>query len=455
VSGSTDDGSGRRTGEGLPVLVVGRAHRVARALPAGPPAISADGRYVAFVSDSPGQVEGDRHGSADVFVRDTVDASTVLVSRSRSGEPAGGYSVQPSISGDGQVVAFTSSAVDLVDADSNETLDVFVHDLRTGRVELVSRGSQGELGDRDSFSPSISADGRYVAFSSRATTFDARDHNDAPDIFRHDRLTRRTILVSVSSAGQVGDGASVQPSISADGQVIAFTSLASNLDDGDGNAEADVFVRDEGASTTELVSRGLDGRAAGGASSEPALSADGRVVAFTSAADDIVPDDKNDCDDVFVRSLEDGAVRAVSVAPDGRPAAGHSHGGSISADGRRVAFLSDAEDLTQGAVGSLAGAAGVAGGEPTDHAYHAYLRDLGGAGTALVGFAAGRVPGDGESTAVAVSGQGDDITFTDSSTDLAGQSESDGAEHLYVAPVRTARVPRRSDQSSTPPPDMA
>ena len=425
------------------MLVVGRAHLVARALTAGPPAISADGRFVAFVSDSDTLVDGDENGSADVFVRDTLDERTVLVSRSLSGGSATGYSVQPSISAGGEVVAFTSSAPDLVEADSNGTLDVFVHDLRTGRIELVSRGSNGELGDRDSFSPSLSADGRYVAFSSLASNLDPRDRNEAPDIYRHDRVTRKTILISVSSAGMVGDGASVQPSVSADGQVVAFTSLAANLDPDDGNGEADVFVRDLRAGTTELISRGLDGHAAGGASSEPVLSADGRVVAFTSAAPDIVPGDENGSDDVFARSLDDGGVRVVSATPEGRSATGDSHSASISADGRRVAFLSDAEDLT-GGTDTSAAAAG---------ADHAFLRDLGGAGTALVGFAAGRVPGDGESTSVAVSGSGSHVAFTDSSTNLAGRPGSDGAEHLYVTPLRTARVPRRSDQTDDPPPE--
>jgi Tol biopolymer transport system component len=437
----------QRAAEALPVLVVGRAHQVARSLPAGPPAISADGRYIAFVSDSDALVAGDENESADVFVRDTLDEHTVLISRALSGGSAAGYSVQPSISADGQVVAFASSAPDLVEADSNGTLDVFVHDLRTGLIELVSRGSDGELGDRDSFSSSLSADGRFVAFSSLAGNLDPRDRNEAPDIYRHDRVTRQTILISVSAAGLVGDGASVQPSVSADGQVVAFTSVASNLHPDDANGEADVFVRDLRGGTTELVSRGLDGSAAGGASSEPVLSGDGRVVAFTSSAADIVPGDENASDDVFVRSLDDGGVRVVSATPEGRPATGDSHGASISQDGRRVAFLSDAEDLIGGAGPSTAG----------QGADHAFLRDLGGAGTALVGFAAGRVPADGETTAVVVSGSGSHVAFTDSSSNLAGQTDGDaddaGAEHLYVAPLRTARIPRRSDQAGDRPPE--
>jgi Tol biopolymer transport system component len=423
------------------VLVVGRAHRVARVLPDGPPAISADGRYVAFVSDSENLVDGDENGTADVFVRDTLENRTILISRSLSGGAAGGYSVQPSISADGQVVAFTSSAPDLVAADSNETLDVFVHDVRSGRITLVSRGSDGELGDRDSYSPSVSADGRYVAFSSLATNLDPRDRNGAPDVYRHDRVTHRTVLISVSSDGQAGDGASGQPSLSSDGRVVAFTSTA-GLDPDDANGLADVYLRDIEGGVTELVSRGLDGKAAGGSSTEPVVSADGRVVAFASTAADLVPDDDNGHEDVFVRA-DDGELSVVSARPDGRPAGGDSHSPSISADGRRVAFRSEATDLVQGEPASP-------GPGPAEHAF---ARDLDGGGTALVSYAVGRVPGDGSTSGVALSGSGGHVAFTDSSMDLAGQSDSDGADHLYIAPLRTAKIPRRVDESANPPPE--
>jgi Tol biopolymer transport system component len=444
VTGSqADEGPAQRAATGLPVLVVGRANRVARALPGGPPAISADGRYVAFVSDSDTLVAGDENGTSDVFLRDTVENRTILVSRSLSGGSAAGYSVQPSLSADGQVVAFTSSAHDLVEADSNETLDVFVHDLRSGRIDLISRGSNGELGNRDSYSPSLSADGRYVAFSSLASNLDPRDQNDVPDVYRHDRVTGQTILISLSSDGRVGGDASGQPSLSADGQVVAFTSLAA-LHPDDSNADADVYVRDVQAGATELVSRGWAGDAAGGGSTEPVISADGRVVAFTSSAPDLVPDDDNGQDDVFTYSREDGDLRAVSTTAEGRPATGSSHAPSITADGRRVAFLSDAPDLAAAPEQPADGPVG---------AEHAYVRDLDGAGTALVGFAAGRVPGDGESSAVAISGEGNQVAFTDSSTNLAGQTDSAGEPQLYVAPIWTAKVPRRADQTGSPPPE--
>jgi Tol biopolymer transport system component len=427
----------------LPVLVVGRPQRVTAAMPAGAPAISADGWYVAFVSESGNLVEGDDNGAADVFVRDLVTNRTVLVSRSRFGGSPAGSSLQPSISADGQVIAFTSSAPDLVPGDSNGTLDVFVHDLRTGRTEMVSRGSAGELADNDSFSPSLSADGIHVAFSSMATNLDPRDANPSPVVYLHDRRSRLTRLVSVSSGGQAGDGPSGQPSVSGDGRLVAFTSAASNLDPDDANGLADVYVRDLESGTTELVSRGIDGVAADGLSSEPSISADGRAIAFTSSADDLVPDDENGADDVFVHRLDaqDGEhpVRLASTALDGGSGSGASHGPSISGDGSRLAFLSTAPDL----VPSSADGSGAQGAGRTEPATRdsAYVRDLHGAGTALVSAAANREPGNGEATATVVSDSGSRVAFADTSTDLAGQTELAGAEHVYVASVRTASIP--------------
>jgi Tol biopolymer transport system component len=420
-----------RSHESLPVLVVGRAQRVAAALPASPPAISADGRYVAFVSESGDLVPGDRNVAADVFVRDTVENRTVLVSRSRFGGSAAGCSLQPSISADGQVVAFTSSASDLVPGDGNGTLDVFVHDLRTGRTELVSRDSGGAPADNDSFSPALSADGRFVAFSSLADNLDSRDHNHAPDVYLHDRVTRRTSLISTGSDGRAADGPSGQPSVSGDGRMVAFTSAATNLDPDDTNGVADVYLHDVVTGSTELVSRGLDGGAAHGLSSEPAISADGRSVAFTSSAADLVPNDGNGADDVFVRSSDGSEVRLVSTSADGVAATGGSHSPSISADGHRVTFLSAGADLGPGEPAA----------DQQRRRDSAYLRDLDGAGTALVSYASGRVPGDGETTAAVISGSGAQVAFSDTSGDLAGQEEAAGELHVYVAPVTTVAIP--------------
>lgn len=439
----------RRPG-GLPVLVVGKPELVStdgvRSLAAGAPAISSDGRFVAFVSESADLVADDTNETSDVFVRDTVMNRTVLVSTSIYGGSAAGSSLQPSISADGRFVAFTSAAPDLVEDDSNGSLDVFLHDLRTGVTRLISRGSNGELADNDSYSPSLSADGRFVAYSSMATNLDPHDTNTSPDVFLFDRLTGRTTLVSAGSDGRSGDGPSGQPSISANGRLIAFTSAAQFADE-DTNDDMDVYVHDMVTGDNELISRATDGGAGNGPSLEPALSADGDVVVFTSAADNLVGGDTNATSDVFVHRRSTGETGLISTTPDGLPGDGPSHTPSVSGDGARVAFLSAAGDLAPGAADS-AGSAGSAGstesaGSPAAAGSdHAYVRDLDGAGTALAAGTRRRTPGDGESTGVAISSWGRHVAFSDTSTDLASTPEDAlPGEHVYVAGLRTAHVP--------------
>ncbi len=449
---------------GLPVLVVGRAELASvseeapsdssadgpravgsaaaqRAMSAGAPAISSDGRFVAFVSESGDLVPGDVNDAADVFVRDLVSNRTVLVSRALHGGSAAGSSLQPAISADGRFVAFTSSAPDLVEDDSNGSLDVFVHDLRTEVTTLISRGSNGELADNDSFSPSLSADGRFVAFSSLASNLDARDTNAAPDVYMHDRVTGRTTLVSAGADGQSGDGPSGQPSVSANGRLVAFTSAAHFAPE-DGNDVTDIYVHDMDTGENELISKSSDGQAGDAGSHGPALSADGATVAFTSEATNLVEDDDNEASDVFVHHRPTGTTRMVSTTPEGRAAGDDSHSASVSGDGGRVAFLSAAPDLTPGGAVPAAGRSEEADDEVAPA--HAYVRDLSGAGTALVSATRERTPADGESTGVAISTWGRHVAFADSSTDLAGQTSGTGPpgeSHVYTAGLRTAHVP--------------
>ncbi len=455
---------------GLPVLVVGRPELASvtdtsqgapqddagvagprpvgsvaaqRAMSAGAPAISSDGRFVAFVSESGDLVPGDANEAADVFVRDLVSNRTVLVSRALHGGTAAGSSLQPAISADGRFVAFTSSAPDLVEDDSNGSLDVFVHDLRTEVTTLISRGSNGELADNDSFSPSLSADGRFVAFSSLATNLDAHDTNAAPDVYMHDRVTGRTTLVSAGADGQSGDGPSGQPSVSANGRLVAFTSAAHFAPE-DGNEVTDIYVHDMDTGENQLVSKSSDGQAGDAGSHGPALSADGATVAFTSEATDLVEDDDNEASDVFVHHRPSATTRMVSTTPDGRAAGDDSHSASVSGDGLRVAFLSAAPDLAPSPGLPAAGGSEQGADDTAPRPDHAYVRDLTGAGTALVSATRERAPTDGEATGVAISTWGRHVAFADSSTDLAGQASGTGQpgeSHVYTAGLRTAHVP--------------
>ena len=185
---------------------------------------------------------GDTNEAGDVFVHDLTTGQTVRVSVDSAGTQGNDTSSNPSLSATGRVVAFQSFATNLVAGDTNEVSDVFVHDRRTGQTVRVSVDSAGIQGNSSSFDPSISANGRWVAFQSFATNLVAGDTNGDRDIFVHDLTTGETTRVSVNSAGLQGNSESFFASISATGRVVAFTSEASNLVVEDTNGDSDVFV---------------------------------------------------------------------------------------------------------------------------------------------------------------------------------------------------------------------
>ncbi|MEU5583238.1 RICIN domain-containing protein [Streptomyces huasconensis] len=311
------------------------------------PVLSGDGRYAAFTSDAASLVPGDKNLAPDVFVRDRSAGTTERVSLTdgdTESDPAE-WSDEPSISGDGRYVAFESVARALVNGDTNNQRDVFVRDRVAGTTQRVSVATNGTQGNSWSFAPSVSADGRYVAFTSGASNLVAGDTNGADDVFVHDRQTRTTQRVSVAGGGAQGNAESTTPSLSADGRHVAFTSAASNLVAGDTNGAEDVFVRDLGSGTTQRVSVTGAGAQGDRGSSWPSLSADGRHVAFSSSAANLVSGDTNGRIDVYVRDRQAGTTQRVSVADNGTQGDGHSGGASVSADGRHVAFSSSATNL--------------------------------------------------------------------------------------------------------------
>ena len=276
------------------------------------PAMSADGRFVAFESSATNLVPEDTNGADDVFVHDR-DAdgngvfdepggtTTTRVSTSTAGAQGDGFSAAAAISADGRVVAFDSGAATLVGGDTNSSVDVFVHDRQTGETIRVSVDSSGVEGDSASLSPSLSADGGLVAFESSATNLAAGDTNGVEDVFVHDRASGITRRVSVGSAGNQGDLDSFSAALSADARFVAFQSFATNLVGGDTNHFLDVFVHDLTSGLTERASVGSGGAEGNNISANPALSADGRFLAFGSAASTLVAGDTNLATDVFVR----------------------------------------------------------------------------------------------------------------------------------------------------------
>ncbi|MPV87016.1 hypothetical protein GCU85_09795 [Cardiobacteriales bacterium ML27] len=307
--------------------------------------MSADGRYVAFSSRGTNLVAGDTNSVQDIFVHDTQTGATTRVSVDSSGVEGDSHSYNPSISADGRYVAFQSNATNLVVGDTNGAADIFVHDTQMGVTTRVSVDSSGVASDSYSSDPSISADGRYVAFWSNATNLVAGDMNGTADVFVHDTQTGNTTRVSVDSSGVASDSYSSDPSISADGRYVVFSSDATNLVAGDTNGTRDIFVHDTQTGVTTRVS--VDSSDIGGDdfSQVPSISADGRYVAFQSSATNLVAGDTNGVADVFVHDTQTGVTTRFSVDSNDLESNNGSYNPSISADGRYVAFDSFATNL--------------------------------------------------------------------------------------------------------------
>ena len=316
--------------------------------------ISGDGRFVGFESAANNLAPGDTNGR-EVFLRDRQLLTTERIAIDSSGTQANGVSFYPSISADGRFVAFTSDATNLVAGDTNGHWDVFVRDRQNGTVELVSLSSSGAQGNGDSYKAVISPDARFVAFESFASNLVPGDTNGRWDVFLRDRQNGTTELVSVAATGTVGNDDSGGAWLSDDARYVGFTSHASNLVASDNNNTVDVFVRDRLLSTTELVSVSLSGSSGNHVSVGISLSADGRYAAFKSAATDLVPNTPlNQMAWVFVRDLQLGTTELVSRATDGTiPSTGFCQNACISGDGRFVAFESTMTTLVPGDTNSF------------------------------------------------------------------------------------------------------
>ena len=306
------------------------------------PAIDESGRYVAFSSVASNLVAGDANGAYDVFLWDQQSGTTTRVSLSSLGD---GDSHSPSISASGRYVAFVSGASDLVANDTAGHEDVFVRDTVAGTTTRVSVSASGVEALGDSSAPSISASGRYVAFSSRAANLVSGDTNNANDVFVYDTSTRALRRVSVSSAGKQAELGSFAPAISGNGLRVVFESRSSNLVSGDTNGARDVFLRDLAKSTTQRVSIGASG-AGSSDSEEPSISYDGTKVAFTSESA-LVTQDTNRLSDLYLRDLKAGSTHRLSTGYRGAQAGSPSAGGAITPDGRNVLFHTAAA-LTSG-----------------------------------------------------------------------------------------------------------
>ncbi len=318
------------------------------------PQVSANGRYVAFVSLASDLVPGDTNGEQDAFVRDLRTHTTTRISVSSDGAQGDHrvYSNGLSITPDGRYVTFVSLAGNLVPGDTNENWDVFVRDRWTHTTSRVNVSSTGEQGNANSglAGASISASGRYVTFESVASTLVPGDVLGTSDIFVRDRWAGTTTRLSVATDGTPANNISTNPVISWNGRYVAYNSYATNLVPGDTNGDYDVFVRDRLADTTTRINLSSTGAQANGRSMGGlAISATGRYVAFTSEASNLVPGDTNNVSDGFVRDRLTGTTTRTSVSSTGAQADRlTTYLQGMSPDGRYIVFYTDATNLVPG-----------------------------------------------------------------------------------------------------------
>ena len=343
-------------------------------------------------------------------VTDQPVGSTRLISRSIDGKPASGGAV--SVSDDGRYVAFWSRATDIVPSPmcDPEFGCGYVHDRVTGETVLVTVSASGKTPNDGMESISISGDGRYVAYSTDATNLMPDDRNRAADVFVYDRETATTRLISRNPDGQPANGHSGGAVLSRDGRHAVYHSNAKDLVEGDRGGRWGVVRTDLVTGTTIVVSLRPDGRRPRDGSDAMDVSADGRIVTYRTDSDDIAPGDDNGKYDVFAYDVETGTTEVVSRAPDGSVAAGNSGSGSISDDGRFITFVSDAPDVV-----------------PPDTLghYDVYRLDRASGEIQRVTVGTGGDPANGWSGRPTISADGTVIAFVSEATDLGAGGVDD------------------------------
>ena len=327
------------------------------------PTISGDGRFVAFQSTATNLSPLATDGTQQIYVLDRKTGSVELVSRNGLSVAGNEESTGPAISDDGRFIAFFSHANNLVNGDTNDQRDVFVYDRRHDRIERVSVSSRGEQGTGvddseeleehgglhalEGHPPSISADGRFVVFWTGLNGLVRGDTDDVIDVFVHDRRSNKTRRVSKGVGGVPADGASRRAKINGPGTLVVFDSEATNLVADDTNGKMDIFAYDLVRGRLTMLTRAVDGTQTNDDSLEPHLDFSGRIVAFTSWANNLVASDVNNTRDAFVLDRATSNVELVSRAPNGAQLPAPTFEAGPSPDGRYVAMMTLASIVPQ------------------------------------------------------------------------------------------------------------
>lgn len=307
--------------------------------------ISADGRFIAFQSEASNLVAGDTNGQYDIFVHDRHTGVTELASVATTGNSGNRLGLAPAISGDGRYVLFHSDSSNLVSGDTNGTWDVFIRDRFLGVTERISLDHLGNQANDRSDSPEITPDGRYVSFHSDAALV-PDDTNNLTDVYRKDRQTGDLVLVSQTDTGTQGNSISYGATISADGNRIVFMSSASNLVPGDTNGWGDVFLKDLTTNTLERINVSSSGVQSNSETIWPRISPDGTRVAFCSRGSTLVSGDSNNNWDAFVRDTTSSTTTRINVRPDGSQADSYVRSTTyFTQDNRFVIFASLSTNL--------------------------------------------------------------------------------------------------------------
>lgn len=402
------------------------------------PSLSADGTRVAFSSNASNLDAGDSDAMSDVYVKDQTTGDIILASTSDAGlkgnAPSTTYSGNQTLSADGTKVVFASSATNLDPADVDGTPDIYVKDLTSADITLVSTSDAGEKGNGGSFQPAISADGTRVGFFSKATNIDPADTDDYDDVYVKDLASGELTLASTSDAGVKGNFYSgLYPvALSANGTKVAFNSLATNLDPSDGDIYdnwLDVYVKDLNTGDIMLASTSDAGVVGNGHNWEPTISANGTRVGFHSAATNLDSTDTDSGFDVYVKDLGTADIILASTSDSGVKGNSTSglYGSALSANGARIAFASIATNLDPGDMDSLS---------------DVYVKTLATGNIYLASTSYSGVKGNQPSSDSSLSASGSKVAFSSSARNL-GPPDTDTALDIYVKEVciRTSRRP--------------
>jgi len=376
---------------------------------AGHPALSRDGKVVAFHTGS-GLVSGDKNARRDVYARNVPNRTTKPISRGHGGVWGNEVSRSPAISENGRFVSFYSQASNLIHGHVMTFSHSYRRDRQMGRTALVSRSSSGAVANGPSGSGDISADGRYVVFPSVASNLVAKDAKGVWQIYLRDMKLKKTYLISRNNAGTAGNQSSGDPDISADGRFVVYESDATNLTTKDTKGKRQVYLYDRKSKRTTLVSKNNAGKAGKGGSGDPAISRDGKVIVYESAAANLIRAgrDSNGMPDVYRYVRSTHKTSRVSLNYRGRQITGCTCIGSadpdISANGRWLVFGSDGTNVTKA-------------GNPHDYE-HVYRRDLATGKVRLVSRSTSGARGDSSSRLPRISADGRFVTFESYATNF-------------------------------------